>query len=174
MDPRFAALIHQQLATGFADLEGARASATVPIGERLINEAIGRALARDGVVRSIYVRPRDGNRFEVQIKLARPAFLPAVTVIATIERQAVIPESPVLVLRLSSLPGLVSAAGLGAGFFKVLPPGVTLDGDRVSVDLRTLMHQYGLAAAWSFIERAEVTSADGRAVLELDLRVRRR
>lgn len=174
MQPRFAAFIQEQLATGFADLEGARISATLPIRERLVNDAIARGLPPGGVVRTLYVRPRDGNCFDAQIKLARPAFLPAVNVTATVERQAAIPESPVLVLRLSSLPGLISAAGFGAGLFNVLPPGVTLDGDRVNVDLRVLLHQHGLGFVWPFIERADVTSAEGRAVLELDLRVSRR
>lgn len=174
MDRPFATLLHEQLSTGFADLEGARISATLPVSERLINEAIARGLPPGGAVRMVYVRPREGNRFEVQIKLARPAFLPAVSITATVERQAIIPGSPILILRLSSLPGLISAAGFGAGFFKVLPPGVTLDGDRVNVDLRALLHEHGLGAVWPFIERADVTCTEGRAVLELDLRVDRR
>jgi hypothetical protein len=174
MDSRFAALVREQLATDFVDLEGAHLSATVPIAERLINEAIARGLPPDGALRSLHVHPRDGNCFDVQIKLAKPSFLPAVNVTAVVDRQARIPESPVLVLRLSSVPGLISAAGFGAGLFNVLPPGVTLDGDRVNVDLRVLLQQHGLGAAWPFIERADVTSTEGRVVLELGLRIARR
>lgn len=166
-------IVREQLAGGFADLADARASIRIPVSERLLNDVIARALPADGRLRSVRVRPRDGDRFDVSVKLARPDFLPPFNVTAAVERQPVLPESPLLLLRLSSIPGLVSAAGFGASFFNVLPPGMSIDGNLVRVDLRVLLQRGGLDAAWPFIERVQLRSFEGRAVLELDIHVRR-
>jgi hypothetical protein len=173
MDPRFTPLLQQQLTSGFADLAGARVSATIPVSERLINEVIVRGLPPRSPVHDVHVRPRDGNRFDVKLKLARPAFLPPISITAVIERQPDMPHSPVLGLRLSSLPGLMSVAGFGAGFLNVLPPGIKMEGDRLHVDLAALIGEHAMRVVLPFIERLNVTTVEGQLVVELDARVRR-
>lgn len=168
-----ASLFREQFAGGFADLADARASVRIPVSERLLNEVIARAMPPDGPLRFVRVRPRDGDRFDVSVKLARPDFLPPFSVTATVERQPVLPGSPVLLLRLSSIPGLVAAAGFGASFLNRLPPGVSIDGNLVRADLRVLLRRGGVDAAWPFVERVHVRSLEGHAVLELDIHVRR-
>jgi long-subunit fatty acid transport protein len=80
----------------------------------------------------------------------------------------------VLALRITSLPGLVSAAGFGAANFNVLPPGVSMQGDRVLVDAAALLRQHGAAAILPFVDRAKITTTEGRTLVELDLRITRK
>ena len=122
-------------------------------------------------VRELRIRPFAGNRFDVQVRLARPAFLPPINVTAVIERQAELPGAPAIVLRLSSLPGVMAFAGGAAAFFNVLPPGVRMEGERVHVDIAELARQHGYAEVLGFVRRLQVTTIEGAVVLEIDLGV---
>lgn len=168
--PTLASIVQELLATGFANLDGARASVTLPITERQINDAIAAELPPGGAVRALRVRPRNRNRFNVEITLGRLAFLPIPLTVA-IERQAQIPDSPFLVVRLPSFPGLISAAHSSAGVSNMLPAGVMLDGDRVKIDLRVMMFKHGLGELWPFIDRMEITTIEGRVVIEVAVHV---
>jgi hypothetical protein len=171
MDARISELLERLRRSRFEDLRGSQASARIPIAERLLNEVVTTSLPPGGAVREVRVRPRAGNRIDVQVKLARPAFLPALNLTATIERQPDLPQSPELVLRLSSLPGVMSFAGGAAAFFNVLPPGVRMDGDRVAIDIAELARRQGQADAFGFVRRLNVSTTDGAVVLDVDLGV---
>jgi hypothetical protein len=109
---------------------------------------------------------------DVEVKLAKPAFLPPVHIAARIDRQPELPHSPVLVLQLSSLPGLMSLAGMGATMFNMLPRGITMEGDRVNIDLRAIAADERVSFVWTVLERVNVTTTEGRLLLEVDARVR--
>lgn len=171
MDPRVERVIGQLHSTGFRDLSGARMSATLPLSERLLNDIIAATLPANTRVRSASIHPQAGNRFVVRAKLAGPNFLPALSVTMAIERQPELPASPQLVLRMSGLPGLLTFAGAAFSVNDMMPPGVKLDGDRVVIDLATLLARYGLREWLSYAERLRVTSDEGRVTFDFDLRV---
>ena len=171
MDPRLRDLLNELQRSRFEDLRGAQASARVPISERLLNELIRQRLPPGGAIRDAHVRPRAGNKIDVQVKLARPAFLPPLNITATIEQQPDLPRSPELVLRLSSIPGVMALAGGAAAFFDVLPPGVRMEGDRVRVNIAELARQHGQAYALELVRRLHVTTLEGAVVLEVDVGV---
>ena len=66
-------LFRRQQASGFQDLRGAEASLTLPVSERLLNEAIAESLPRSAGVRELHVRPQAGDRFAVEPEVARRA-----------------------------------------------------------------------------------------------------
>ena len=171
MDARIRDLLDRLQRSRFDDLRGAQASARVPIAERLLNEVIHHSLPPGGAVKDARVRPRAGNKIDIQVKLARPAFLPPLNFTAVIERQPDLPRSPEIVLRLSSLPGVMSLAGGAAAFFNVLPPGVRMEGERVLIDIAELARQHGQAEALDYVRRLQVTTTDGVVVLEIELGV---
>ena len=171
MDPRLRDLLERLQRSNFSDLEGTRASVRVPVAERLLNEVIADNLPRGGAVREARVRPRAANRMDVQVKLARPAFLPPLNVTATIERQPEFPRSPEIVLKLGSLPGVMALAGGAAAFFNVLPPGVRMEGERVLVNIAELTRRHGRADVLDLVRRLQVTTEDGVLVLEVDLAI---
>jgi hypothetical protein len=118
------------------------------------------------------VAPRAGDRFGVRVLLAKPSFLPPITLEVVIDKQPSLPDDPVLGLTLSGMGGLLRFAGPLAGFFTSLPPGVRLEGERVFVDLRAVLAERGLGTVLNYVEAARVTSEQGRLVLSFQLRVR--
>ena len=158
-------------ATGFRDLGGARLTATVPIGERLLNEVIAGSLPPNGAVREATIHPQPNDRLGVRVKLARPGFLPPVSATLVIERQPELPAAPRLVFRVTGLPALLTLAGQLLPLGSMLPPGVRLEGDLLTVDLAVMLAQHGQRELLDYAERLRVTSEAGRLIVQLDAAV---
>jgi hypothetical protein len=154
----------------FADLKGARVSAAVPISERLLNELVRGALPPSAPVHDLSIRPEAANRLTVSATMGM--FAPTATV--EIERQ---PEPPnaVLVLRISKISsnGMPLPTPLATAFlakFATLPPGLRLEGERLSVDLRSLIERRGFGEIFAYLESVRITTEEGRLLLDLVLR----
>ena len=158
-------ILQQLQASRFQALDGARIAASVPVAEHLLNQLIAGALPSGAPVRTVTIRPEDGDRFSVRI-VPKAAILPAITLKLAIEEQPRLPQSAVLVLRMASLGGLFGlASGAISGMF---PPGVHLDGDRIRIDLRTIAADHGQAALIEYVTRLNVHSQAGRAILKIE------
>ena len=114
-NPDLLAILRSLQATQFRDLAGSQVSARVPVSERLINEVVALTLPTNVPIREARVRPVPGDAFSVRVT-PRSAFLPSLTIKLTIERQPELPGSPVLVLRMETLGGLI---GLAASVFPI-------------------------------------------------------
>jgi hypothetical protein len=167
-DPRLVQILERLRASRFAAIQGARVSLSIPVSEALLNELIAAVMPPSAPVRDLHVRPQAGNRLAVRGRASRLDFLPPVTISLQIEQQPQLPDRP-LVVRILSLPGLLSVAGslLSPGS---LPPGVRLERERVLVDVRQLLERQGLGEVVPLIERLNVSSEDGRLLLDVDLR----
>jgi hypothetical protein len=163
-------IIDELRASRFAEVSGARASATIPLPERLLNEIIGALVPGSAPIRDVTVRPQAANRLAVRARLARPDFLPPFNLILEIERQPQLPDSP-LVLHVLSFPGLMSLAGAALSMAAVFPPGIRMDRDRVLIDVRTLLERQGYGDLVPCLEDLRVTTEEGRLVLGVALRV---
>lgn len=155
----------------FGELAGTQAVATIPVSDRLINELIARDIPPGGAVRQVEIEALGANRVKARITL-RAGFMPSLNISAEVDQQPSLPGSPVLGLRLSGLGGLMGMAGAAAGLANVLPPGVRMEGDRVLVNVHTLMRERGLAALIPHIEEIFVTTEPGRVVFAFRLHVR--
>jgi len=144
----------------------------IRVGEALLNEAAASFIAASSVVRSVVLHPRAGNEIGVQLKLAKPAFLPAFNVTLHIDKQPELPANPELVLRLSGAGGLLRLAGPAIGSSGALPPGVRLESDRIHIDVGRLLAQHRQAELLDYVEQMQVMSEDGRLVLAVQFRVR--
>ena len=169
-DPRLAALFERLRATRFAELKGARATVSFPIGEALLNEAAATVIPASAPVRSLRIQLHAANRLTVTARAAVSSWLPEIPVSATlgIERQPTLPDSP-LVLRIA--PGLLSTMG---SFFSnriTLPPGIRLEGDRVLVDLRALLESRGLGEVLFYADEVSVTIEEGVLIVNASARV---
>lgn len=164
----FAEIFNRLLATQFRDISGAHFSGTIPVPERMINEAIAASLPAGGHVREVQVRPERDDRFSVKIT-PRSGFFPSITLKLAIERQPEFPNTPVLVLRLETMGGLLGFAGGAIG--NMLPPGVRLDGDRILVDLRAMATQRGFGDFLQFVRQLRVNTEEGRVILQVDAAV---
>jgi hypothetical protein len=157
-------LLHEQQASGFGDVAGARASVTLPVSDRLVSRLVSQSLPPGAPITDIALRAQAANRLSARVRLTRPAFLPPITVNLAIEQQPALPDNPVFALRLLST-GLLSFAGAAVRFLNVLPPGIRLDGDLIYVDIRTLLEHWGLAQHLRYLEHLEVTTEEGRFVV---------
>jgi hypothetical protein len=147
------------------DLAGSRASLDLSVSESLINRAILSRLPHVGPVKHVSVRPLPG-RARVTVRLAGPWFLPPLSVGVTVERQPDLPASPDLILRLELPAGLGRLLGVGASVFAALPPGLRLDGNRLHVDLATLLARHDLAWALHHARWLVVTFEEGRVRIQ--------
>jgi len=172
MDARLLTLLTRLQRSGFAELAGSDARATIRIAAPLLNEAAATFAASTPAVRDVVIRPRTSNHIEVGLKLARPAFLPSLNLTLLIERQPELPQSPELVLRLSGAGGMMRLLGPAISSFGSLPPGVRLDGDLIFVNLHTLLRERGYGEMLDYVEQLQVMSEDGELVLLVQLRIR--
>jgi hypothetical protein len=157
-------LLREQQAAGFPDIAGANGFVILPVSDRLLSRVIAARLPPSVPVSDLEIRADEGNQLVVRARLTRAAFLPPVKVRLVIEKQPQLPASPILVLRLVS-EGLAALAGTVLKFVEVLPRGIRLDGDKLSIDLAVLAEQYGAADALAYLTDLEIATSAGRVVL---------
>jgi hypothetical protein len=171
MDPRLEPILAEQLGAGLPGLAGSDARAAVRLSDQLVNQIAAALLPRDGAVRAVTVRARDGNAIDVSVTLAKPAFLPAMRAQLTIERQPTLPDVPVLALRIAG--GAGSLLKIAGPFLSgSLPPGVRLDHDLLLVDVRALLAEHGQSSHLSYVRDLRVTTEDGAVVVNVIAGVR--
>lgn len=164
-------LLRQQQASGFADIAGAQVTATLPLSERLLNQVIAANLPPGGPLRHAELHAHPGERLTLRVALSKPSFVPPFNVTLQIERQAQLPESPVIVLRLAGASGLMAIAGSMAGLAMGLPPSMRLDGDRIHVDLRAMLRPHGADTLLDLLEELYVATGEGVVTLAFRARI---
>jgi hypothetical protein len=158
-------LFADQERSGFQDLAGSEGQGSIRVSERLLNTVITEQLRGSAAIREVHVSPRAGNRFGVRLALAKPSFLPPISLDVVIEKQPSLPEDPVLVLALSGMGGLLRFAAPAVGFLRVLPPGVRMEAERVFVDIRAVLAPHGLTTVLNYVRDVTVTTEEGRLVV---------
>jgi hypothetical protein len=173
MESAFFELLQRQQADGFPDFAGTEASATIPISERVINEALSRRIPSDGRIREVRITVQDGNQATLEIRLSGPSFLPAIPVRVAIEDQPLLPDRPTLELRLQAAAGLLAMAGsLIPALTASLPPGVTMNGDRITIDIRRLLAEQKMETWLNCLTDLRVNTRAGALVVDLRAKVR--
>jgi hypothetical protein len=166
---KLTALLDELRASRFRVLEGARLTLDLPVVETLVNELIATATPPHAPVRSVSIHPRADDQFGLRI-VAKAALIPPISLKLAIEQQPQMPSHPVLGLRMVTLGGLFGlASGMIAGF---LPPGVTLHGERIFVDLRALAAEQRADDLLEYLTSLQVHTEPGRLVLHLEASVR--
>jgi hypothetical protein len=167
-------LLRQRLGIELRELAGTILAGELPLRTSVVNRLVARQIAqRPGPISSVHIEPRDGERMDVTLSLSKPKLLPPVKIDVRIERQPSFPDAPVLGLRWS-MPRVGPLAAIVAPIiasFKTLPPGIKLDGDRVSVNLAEVLRSRGLGDLLRYVGSVRVTTRDGAFVVEFALRV---
>lgn len=158
-------LLHRQLRDGFPDLTGSDVTATIPIADRAINELIAGLLPAGGKIREVRIESEVGNKVTAKIRLSGPAALPTIPVTLAIEDQPDLPTRPVLGLRLSHASRFVALAASALPTMVTLPPGITMDHDRILVDIRRLLADRGLEGWLEYVTDLRLTTSAGAIVL---------
>ena len=106
-----------------------------------------------------------GNKLTAKIRLSGPAALPTIPVNLAIEDQPDLPSRPVLGLRLSHASRFVALAAAALPTMVTLPPGITLDHDRILIDLRRLLAEHRLEGWLEYVTSLRLTTSAGAVVL---------
>jgi hypothetical protein len=165
-----ASILRQQQASGFSDIAGTQLAATIPIKEGLINQVIAATLPPGGALRHAEIHAHPGEKLTLRVTLGK-SFVPPLNIKLEIERQAQLPGSPVIVLKIAGAGGLMAMAGSIAGLASGLPPGMRLDGDRIHVDLRAMLRPSGADTLLDLLEELYVATGDGTVTLAFRARV---
>ena len=161
--------------TGFDvhELSGATIGGEIPLPEALINHVIAQQLAKKAApVTAVRVQPHDGERLTIAIATGS-RLMPGVKIEARIEQQPDFPRPAILGLRWS-VPGMGPLALLAApalAFFKALPPGIRVDGDRVLIDVGELLWANGYGELLDFITRLRVITREGAILARFEIKV---
>jgi hypothetical protein len=164
-------ILEQQKLSGFGDLAGATASATIPVSDRVINELIARLLPPSGAVQEMQIEAEEQNRIRVRLRISAKRLTLPFSVMLHIQAQPALPQYPVLMLRLAGVPLLLSMAGPLTRFLDVLPPGITMDGDQIALDLQRLLAHQGQADLLQYLTDLRITTVPRRVVVSFQARV---
>jgi hypothetical protein len=165
----FLALFADQERKGFVDLAGSDGQVAIKVSEPLLNTIVTDLLRESTAIRELQVKPRAGNKVGVRLALAKPSFLPPLSLEVTVDKQPALPDDPVLGLTLSGLGGLTRFAG---GFLKSPPPGVRMEGDRVFIDIRAALAARGLTSILNYVKDVAVGTEEGRLIVVFHVGVR--
>jgi len=169
MAPWWRTLLLEQQRAGFRDVAGASASVVLPISDQLLTQLASERVPSKWVS-DLEIHAVAGDQFVVRGRLPQLLFLPPVRVRVLIDRQPQFPESPVLVLRL--IPE--GFAALGTAFLPLLarlPPGISLEGQLMTIDVPVLLRASDASRALDFLTSLRVRTEDGRTLIEIDARL---
>lgn len=154
-----------------ADFPGAQGTARIPVSRDVLNRLVAGALAgRSLPIKSIDVRPLDGDRIDAVIAVTWP-FVPALTVSFSIVQQPAFPGSPMLVLRWSALGAVGALAGRLIASLDRLPKGIAIDGDRLLLDLAVLASGSPAAPFLRYVKTLELHTLEDRIVIEAEMAI---
>jgi hypothetical protein len=158
-------LLQRQQRDGFPDLGGSEVVATIPVSERLVNEAVSTLLPPGSKVREVEIRAEADNRLTARVRLSASTLLPAIPVTLAIEEQPRLPEHPILSLRLAQASGFVALAASTLPSMLTLPPGISIDGEHIRLDIRRLLAERKLDGWLEYLKELRITTRAGAIVL---------
>jgi hypothetical protein len=166
MHPAIQHLLDAQQRDGFPDLRGSEAVLTIPLSDRLVNEAIAAFLPPGGKIREVTLQSHDANRMTARVRTTS-SLLPAIPVGLEIEKQPTMPDDATLTLKLSNASKFVTLAASALPAMVKLPPGITMVGDRIRIDVRRLMSERHLDSWLTYISDLRIGTREGALVLHV-------
>jgi hypothetical protein len=164
--------IRERLGVDIATFAGAHFGGEIPFTDVFINRLIAERLAGHAQIAAVRVQAEEGDTVGVQI-VPRARLLPAMRIVARIERQPEFPQHPFLLLRWS-MPAAGPLAMFAApivSYFKAMPPGIRMDADRIAVDVGELLRSRGFEDLLGFIRRLTVHTRPGAFVAQMEMGV---
>jgi hypothetical protein len=162
-------LLRERTGVELREIAGSTLAGEIPLGEALVNRLLAERLAGHPQIAAVRVQAQPNDTVAIQIQ-PRARLMPPMNITARIERQPDFPQNPTLLLRWS-MPAAGPLALLAApvlGYFKAMPPGIVMDGDRVAIDARELLRHRGLDELLAYVRRIEVHTRPGGFVLRFE------
>ena len=166
---KIAELFRERTGLDLREIAGSTLAGEIPISDALVNRMLAEKLAQHAQIGSLRIQAQPNDSIGIQV-VPRARLVPPMNIVARIERQPEFPDNPLLLLRWS-MPAAGPLALFAApmlSYFKAMPPGIRMDGDRVAVDLRELLRSRGLDDALAFVRKLEVHTRPGGFVLRFE------
>jgi hypothetical protein len=158
-------ILQRLVRESFLELAGLRVDASIPVPERLVNEIVGKALQGNRNISYCRISISHQNRISVNLKTPRWPW--PLELKLKLDRTVNLTPSPLLGAKLENKVLL----GRMGSFFKVLPEGVSIHGDRVAVDLGSFFRSPEQKSFLQLLKSAEVKTEESRLILELQAAV---
>jgi hypothetical protein len=155
-------IVRERTGLELREIAGTMLAGEVPLGDGLVNRLLAERLAGHPQIAAVRVQAQPNNSVAIQVE-PRARLMPQINLMARIERQPDFPLDPTLLLRWS-MPAAGPLALLAApvlGYFKAMPPGIRMDGDRVAIDARELLRHRGLDDIVALIRKLEIHTRPG-------------
>ena len=165
--------VRRVLGIDLPELSGSLLAGEIPLRNGLVNRLIAQRLAvTQSPVEGVRIEAHDGDRLTIVLSM-RGSIMPDVRIAARIEQQPQFPGPAVIGLRWT-VPGmgpLSLFAGPALAYFKKLPSGISVDGDRIEIALPELLRSRNLGELMDYITRVNITTREGALLVEFALRV---
>jgi hypothetical protein len=152
------------------DVAGASIRGELPISNVIVNRLIAEALkGKDLPVVTVLFEAQDNDRMLVHLSLRGP--LPSIKLALHIDQQPQ-PNNPVLGMRWS-IPGFGALAAFATpalSFFKALPPGIRVEGDRILVNIKDIVTARGFGEYLNYLQSLQVHAVGGRLLATFEIR----
>lgn len=153
------------------DLRGTALAGSLPLTDAVVNTLIARRLAStQWPVTKVTVAAQGGDSLAAEVQPRAP-FVPSVKVLLAIERQPIFPDDPVLHLRwsLAGMGALSSFAAPMLATFGTRFPGVSVNGDRVAINVVDVLRARGLDDVAAALRELELRTERGIAVVRFSV-----
>ena len=153
------------------ELAGGVVSGELPVTIAVVNRLIAQKLATaKAPIISAEIETRPGETFTARLRPKGP--IPLLNVDVRIDRQPQLPDDSRLGMRwtLRGLGPLAMFAGPVIAYFKTLPAGITMDGDRIWVDVHALLRSQGLGEAVPLLTGLRVLTREERFLVQFEVR----
>jgi len=166
--PDLTRLLELWRASTFRDFSGAQLELRVPLTDAVLNQVAAVVAARQPGLRALTVTVRSGNRIDLRVELAQPAWLPPFTIPLSLHSELEYDPDQTVVAEIR--PGLAGAAARLAGPLGVRrPAGIDLSGRCIRVRLMELAPEGEARVFTSWIRSGRFDSQPG--VLWVTLRL---
>ena len=165
-----AQLLRERTGVELRELAGSTLAGEIPLTEALVNRMIAERLAQHPQIAAVRVQAQQNDSVAIQV-VPRARLMPRMNITARIERQPEFPQHPTLLLRWS-MPAAGPLARFAApliGYFTAMPRGIRMEGDRIAVDLRELLHSRGLDDAIALVRKLEGHTQPGGLLVRFEI-----
>lgn len=159
------AIFRRLIDTNFSELAGLTVDASIPVPERLVNEVVGMTLRGNRNIS--YCRVSISRQNRVSVNLRTPRWPWPLELKIRLNQYVDLMGSPTIRARLENQ---VLLGRLGS-FFKVLPEGIRIKGDQVSVDMGAYLRTQELKRLLELVDSAEIKTEEGRVIFDLKIKV---
>ena len=117
------------------------------------------------------IQSHDGNRITARVRTGS-SLLPAIPVGLEIEKQPTMPNDASVWLKLSHSSKFVTLAASALPAMVKLPPGITITGEHIGVDLRRLLAERRLDSWLAYVTDLRLSTREGAVVVHVHATIR--